>query len=181
MRLRFFCLTSASLLLLPCSAAAQSTKALDADIVVRGLAALQEAYEDYVLATAEMVPEDLYSYRPTEEVRTLGAILAHIAGTNYLFCAAAAREPNPNTERLVRTRTTKAAIISALEDSFEYCHNVYETTTTADMVEKTTLLGAEYEVSTVLAGNSAHISEHYGNLVTYMRINGIVPPSTQGH
>ena len=133
------------------------------------------------MATAEMVPEELYSFRPTEEVRTLGAILAHVAAAQYMFCASAAREENPNSERFERTRTTKAEIISALEASFDYCERVYEKTTDESGTRMTKLLGEDYAVSGVLAGNSSHNFEHYGNLVTYMRINGIVPPSSMEH
>lgn len=75
----------------------------------------------------------------------------------------------------------EASIISALEESFAYCDEVYASTTDESGTLMTTLFGTPYASSGVLAGNSSHNFEHYGNLVTYMRMNGIVPPSSREH
>jgi uncharacterized damage-inducible protein DinB len=76
------------------------------------------------------------------------------------------------------TATTKEDIIAALESSLDYCAGVYEGMTDETGAEMTTVFGMEMARSAILALNSAHNYEHYGNLVTYMRINGIVPPSS---
>ncbi len=149
--------------------------------LLTGLALLHDGYKKYIMDTAELVPEELYSFRPTEEVRTLGGILVHIAINNYYFCSAGAREPNPKQQGFMRTRTSKVAIIAALQESFAYCEAVYARTSDADGAEKASFQDTEYRVATILAGNTAHNADHNGNLVTYMRINGIVPPSTAAH
>jgi uncharacterized damage-inducible protein DinB len=145
--------------------------------IVDSLRWLFERTSGNVMATAELLDESLYGYRPTPEVRTAGEILAHIAFSQFQFCAAAAGERNPNSEQFEETRTTKASILDALEKGFAYCASVYDRTTDADAGRQVTFL-SQSTTAGVLAFNSAHIYEHYGNLVTYMRLNGIVPPSS---
>lgn len=146
--------------------------------VVSSLKGLHDTTQGYLQATAEMVSEDLYDFRPTEEVRTLGQILAHVANAQFLFCSGAAGEESPNTENFEETRTTKAEIMAALEEGFAYCEGVYADMSDEDGAEMRTFFGQQMAASAVLAFNSAHNYEHYGNLVTYMRINGITPPSS---
>ncbi|MEZ4417602.1 MAG: DinB family protein [Gemmatimonadota bacterium] len=131
-------------------------------------------------ATAEKVPEDLYGFQPTSEVRTMGQILAHVAGAQFLFCSAAAGEQSPNSENFEETRTSKAQIIEALSMGIDYCNQVYDNMSDARGQEMIQFFGSDWAVNGVLAFNAAHNYEHYGNLVTYMRINGIVPPSSAG-
>ncbi|HZD03382.1 MAG TPA: DinB family protein [Longimicrobiales bacterium] len=147
--------------------------------VVTSLKGLHDVTRGYLTSTAEVVPEDLYSFRPTEEVRTLGQILAHVANSQFVFCSAAAGEENPNTEDFEETRTTKEQIAAALEEGFSYCDGVYGKMSDETGTAMRTFFGQEMAASGVLAFNSAHNYEHYGNLVTYMRINGIVPPSSR--
>ena len=147
--------------------------------VVASLKGLHDTTKDNITATADIVPEDLYGFRPTEEVRTMGQILAHVANAQFLFCSAAAGEASPNSENFEETRTTKAQIIAALNEGFAYCDRVYGNTTDAAGATMRDLFGQQMAASAVLAFNSAHNYEHYGNLVTYMRINGIVPPSSR--
>ena len=148
--------------------------------VVSSLASLHSIPEQAITETADVVSEDLYSFRPTEEVRTLGQILAHIANVNYAFCSRAAGDDNPNAENFEETKTTKAAIKQALADAFGYCQGVYENMTDEKGTETVKFFGGQdYARAAVLATNSAHNYEHYGNLVTYMRINGIVPPTSR--
>lgn len=131
-----------------------------------------------VVATAEMLDDAMYAFRPTPEVRSAGEIIAHIAFSQFQFCAAAAGERNPNAENFEETRTTKAEILDALERGLAYCSSVHDRTTDADAAIPATFLGPNTRGG-ILAFNAAHIYEHYGNLVTYMRLNGIVPPSSQ--
>ena len=132
-------------------------------------------------ATADKVPSDLYDFRPTDEVRTLGQILAHVANSQYAFCSAASGQDNPMSENLEETATTKAQITAALADAFAYCDAVYASMTDEQAAMTVSFFGGDMAVGGVLAFNSMHNYEHYGNLVTYMRINGIVPPSSAGN
>lgn len=131
-----------------------------------------------IMASARMLDQDLYAYRPTEEVRSMGELFGHIAGAQFAFCSAAAGEANPNSENFEETQKTKAGLIAALERGFAYCEGVFGKTTDAMGANARSFFGGQNTVFGILAFNSAHNYEHYGNLVTYMRMNGITPPSS---
>lgn len=132
-----------------------------------------------IVKTAEKVPEDLYSFKPAPEVKTMAQMLGHVADANYMFCAAVLGEkaPSPGVEK---TMTTKGEIVPAVKAAFAYCDKAYEGMTDAEAVKVIKFFGREMAKATVLGFNSFHTMEHYGNLVTYMRIKGIVPPSSEG-
>ncbi len=140
---------------------------------------LWQQMTDYVTQAAEEVPETMYSYRPTAEVRSFGQLIGHVAGAQNLICAAALGEPSGNEDDIERTQTTKAGLIAALKASTEYCARAYAQTDAASQ-QATKLFGAERTRLFALTLNATHNAEHYGNLVTYMRINGMVPPSSRG-
>ena len=89
-----------------------------------------------------------------------------------------AGESSPATENFEQTRTTKASIVEALEMGFGYCEGVFSRMTDEAGGRTLTFFGSQNTAFGVLAFNSAHNYEHYGNLVTYMRLNGITPPSS---
>jgi uncharacterized damage-inducible protein DinB len=129
--------------------------------------------------TAEKVSEADFAFQPTKEVMTFGVLLAHVANTHFNYCAVAKGEPNPNKDDFTKTATTKAAIQKALADSFAYCDTVYGTLTDAKALELIKVGQNEIPRAARLISIIAHDNEHYGNLVTYMRIKGYVPPSTE--
>ena len=131
----------------------------------------------------DAMPEAKFSFKPVDTVRTYGQIIAHVAGANYIFCAAARGEKAPYAEdHFEKSATTKAAILKALADSVAYCDAAYtglDDRKAAEMVAAPFGSGKSARAS-ALMGNTGHLQEHYGNLVTYLRINGIVPPSSAG-
>lgn len=151
--------------------------AVRAQAVTQSLQGLHEITKSNIVATAEMLDEELYAYRPTDEVRSMGEILGHVANAQFMFCSAAAGEENPNSENF-EERTTKAGLVEALEMGFSYCDGVYDGLSDEAGSASVEFFGGPNTVHGVLAFNSAHNYEHYGNLVTYMRLNGIVPPSS---
>jgi uncharacterized damage-inducible protein DinB len=161
-----------TLLLLPSFASAQEP-------LVQSLKGLHDVTQQVIMATAEDLDANMYAFRPADEVRTAGQILAHIADGQFIFCSAAAGEANPHPESVEQTATTKAAIVQALREGFEYCDRVYAGTTDANAGGEVQFFTGPNTRGGVLAFNSAHNYEHYGNLVTYMRVNGIVPPSSR--
>lgn len=132
-----------------------------------------------IVKTAEVVPENLYSFRPTPEVRTIGQLLAHIADSSMGICAAASgQKPTPlNAEK---TMTTKAQLQKALADAFAFCDQAIAGMHDQKAMEVTKFFTGPTTRGMVFAFNTGHNFEHYGNLVTYMRINKIVPPSSAG-
>jgi uncharacterized damage-inducible protein DinB len=147
--------------------------------LVQSLKSIFDITKTNIMATAEILDDEMYAFRPTDQVRTAGQILAHIADWQFTFCGSAAGEPNAAPENFEQTRTHKAGIIEALGLGFAYCERIFARTTDAEAVASARLFGAPQTVGGILSFNSAHNHEHYGNLVTYMRINGIVPPSSR--
>jgi uncharacterized damage-inducible protein DinB len=129
--------------------------------------------------TAEQVPDKVWEFRPTPEVRTFAQIMGHIADANMMICGAAASD-KPTPLNAEKTMTTKAQLSKALADSFAYCDKVIAGMDDKRGMEQVKFFGNQQTRAMVLAFNTAHDFEHYGNLVTYMRINKIVPPSSQG-
>lgn len=96
-----------------------------------------------------------------------------------MFCAAVLGEksPSPGVEK---TMSSKAELAPAVKAAFAYCDKAYEQMTDAEAVKTITFFRREMAKAAVLGFNSFHTMEHYGNLVTYMRIKHIVPPSSEG-
>jgi uncharacterized damage-inducible protein DinB len=130
-----------------------------------------------LLRSAERMPEENFSFKPTESVRTFGQILGHVADSQYTFCSKVLGEKNP-APKVEETKTSKADLIAALKDSFAYCDKAYDGLTDASAAQVVKLFGKDAPKLGVLNVNNAHGAEHYGNLVTYMRMKNIVPPSS---
>ncbi len=135
-----------------------------------------------IVKSAAVMPEAKFTFKPVDTVRTYGQILAHIAGANYIFCAAAKGEKSPFAEdAFEKSATTRAAIIKALEDSVAYCDAAYaalDDRKAAELIDGPFGDGKSARAA-ALIGNTGHLQEHYGNLVTYLRISGLVPPSSR--
>ena len=131
--------------------------------------------------SADVMPEAKYGFKPVEGVRSYGAILAHVAGASYEFCAAAKGEQPPHVEaEFEKSAATKADIVKALDGAIAYCDEVYKglDDVKAAQVVSGAFGGPSAARASNLIGNTVHFQEHYGNLVTYLRINGLVPPSS---
>lgn len=134
--------------------------------------------QGFVLRAAEKVPEEHYSFKPTEDVRTIGALLGHIADANMLLCRIANGE-TPKMERPNESKTAKADLIAALKESSAFCESVAQKITDANGAEAVKLFGQQTTRLGAFAFNTNHAWEHYGNLVTYMRLKNIVPPTSE--
>ena len=132
-----------------------------------------------IVKAAEQVPEDKYSYQPTKEVRTLGALFAHLADANNFFCSQVTGTPANYADKVEKTAKTKAEIVAALKASYDACGAAYGTVTDAQLTKPIKIFGMDMNWAGALAMNAGHNWEHYGNIVTYMRLNGMVPPSSQ--
>ena len=135
-----------------------------------------------IAESAAQMPEADYSFKPVDSVRTFGEILSHVAGANYVFCAATTGEKAPYAEdAFEKTAKTKADITKALTESLAYCDTKYNALTDASALKIVDLpfgMGKNPSVYPLLV-NTGHVNEHYGNLVTYFRIKGMVPPSSK--
>ncbi|MEK7406655.1 MAG: DinB family protein [Acidobacteriota bacterium] len=134
--------------------------------------------KDYLVRAAAKMPEEHYGFKPAPEVKTYGQMLGHIADAQYMLCSLAAGEKRAPAE-VEKTKTSKADVTAALQDSIRYCDGVYDALTDARAAETVKLFGRERSRLGALMTNLTHSWEHYGNLVTYLRIKGIVPPSSE--
>ncbi len=142
------------------------------------LKAVFDTLKGNIAKTAEKVPEDLYSFKPTPEVRSLGQLIGHISDAQFGMCATAAGEKPPQNG-IEKSATTKAALSKALNDSIAYCDKVFAGLNDTKGMEVIKFFTGPTTRLGVLAFNNAHSYEHYGNLVTYMRLKNIVPPSSE--
>jgi hypothetical protein len=140
----------------------------------------------YLSRAAEKMPEEYYGMRPgtQTEVRTFGQIIGHLANYNFMECSDAKGEKNPNQGNDFEKVTEKAALVKGLNNALTYCASVYAALTdasAAEMIPVTSQNGGQAQALRVgrLIFNYGHNYEHYGNIVTYMRMKGIVPPSSE--
>jgi uncharacterized damage-inducible protein DinB len=166
------CLSCCLVLLVAASVSAQNPLAA-------GQKFLHTSVKSNIIRSAEKMPEANYSFKPTPEVRSFGQLIGHIADAQYLFCSAVLGKPNP-APGVEKTKTTKADLVQAVKDAFAYCDQAYDGMTDAQASAMVKFFGAERAKLTVLSFNTAHNNEHYGNIVTYLRMKGLVPPSSEG-
>ena len=131
-----------------------------------------------VLRTAEKVPENLYEFKPTPDVRSIAGLLGHIADGNHLLCGLAGGG-KPSPDRSNEKKTTRAELVAALKASYEACDPAFAATTDANATTAVDFFGQKQTRLGMLAISNSHMWEHYGNLVTYMRLKNIVPPSSE--
>jgi uncharacterized damage-inducible protein DinB len=151
-----------------------------ADPLSAGGKGLYNIVKNDVVKAADKMPEANYAFKPTPDVRSFGQIVGHVADAQYLFCSAVLGEKNP-APGIEKNKTSKADLVQALSDAFAYCDKAYNGMTDAHAADIVKIFGMDQAKLSVLAFNSAHSFEHYGNLVTYMRMKGLVPPSSEGH
>ena len=131
-----------------------------------------------VVGAAQKMPEENYSFKPTPEVRSFGQLVGHVADASYAFCSQAIGEANP-VKDIEKTKTSKADLVAALQGGVAYCNKAFDSMTDAKGSEIVKLFNFNIAKLTVLSINTAHTDEHYGNMVTYLRLKGIVPPTSE--
>jgi len=128
--------------------------------------------QDKIMKSADAMPESKYSYRPTKEVRSFAEILNHVADISYILCSNVKGEANPATDS---AKGSKTQIIAYLKGAFDYCDGVYSGFTDAHLNDPADFWGAKTNKMFVLTQVANHDALHYGNLVTYLRLNALVP------
>jgi uncharacterized damage-inducible protein DinB len=137
--------------------------------------------KDILLSSAEKMPEQDYKFRPTAAVRSYGQIIGHLADAQYLMCSIVLGEKNPNKtgNQIEQTKTSKTDLIAAIKEAFAYCDKAYDSMIDTSGAQIVNLFGDETPKQDVLTVNIMHDMEHYGNLVTYMRMKNIVPRTSE--
>ena len=134
-----------------------------------------------LIEAAEAMPAADYSFKPTPQIRSFAELIAHVAFANFYICSLAKGEMTVQSN-FERTMTEKPGLLKVLGDALNYCDGVHKETTdaTANQAVKVSGPGGQGQSTRalVLMFNVTHNNEHYGNVILYLRLKGIVPPST---
>lgn len=122
-----------------------------------------EEVSGFVTKSAELVPAEKYNYKPVDTVRTFGQLIAHITDSYNFFCARGAGQKNQWSDAAEKGAIDKATLVPKLKEAVDKCNAVY---------------GAESSQLVPLFENVSHTNLHYGNLITYLRMMGMKPPSS---
>lgn len=188
MRKQLSCVAFCMLLLTACSVAQNAKSKLERKSVMQVLdGAVTNMERDFVPAV-EAMPEDKFGFAPADGefkgVRTFGEQVKHVAAVNYMYGAAILSEKVPvdvGDENGPASMKTKAEIVSYLKDSFVYVHKAIKTINEKNLVEPLKSPFGEGWVTRLGVATSvaAHGFDHYGQMVVYLRMNGIVPPASR--
>ncbi len=135
------------------------------------------AVKNNLLRMAEKVPEDLYGFKPAPEIRTFGELVAHLADNNVRGCSGVKGEQRQGNAASLKTKTD---LIGALKASFAECDAAWDTVTdaSASQIVKTAR-GERSRLGAMTVFILAHCNEEYGYMAVYLRLKGIVPPSSE--
>lgn len=139
--------------------------------------AIQNTVKGNIIKSAEKMPDDQYGFQPTPDVRTFAQLVGHLADANNAFCSAALGVANPNPG-IEKSKSSKADLVAALKAAIELCDKAYEINDT-QAVEIVKFRNQERSRISLLQFNSFHSNLHYGNLITYLRLKKITPPSSE--
>ena len=144
----------------------------------RGIKTRYDNIKRDVVEAADAVLEAEYTFKPTPQVRSFGEIIGHIADTQNYFCSVAAGSNPEYADTLEKSAKSKADLVKGLKDSVAKCDDVYAKTDAANVLSVVKAGKGDALRGMILLDNVSHDNEHYGNIVTYMRLKGHVPPST---
>jgi uncharacterized damage-inducible protein DinB len=165
-------------------AAAQTTDAGYWDALTPSMASVAKTMHATVrrnlAEAAAAMPAAAYGFKPTPEVRSFGQVIGHVINANFFFCSQARGEKSPGAQDYEKV-ADKATLVKALNDALAYCDGAYNDTTDTTFHTLVKVAAPSKEQTPrgmVLMFNTTHNEEHYGNLAVYMRLKGLVPPST---
>ena len=158
--------------------ASGTVQAQDQPTLSEGLQRSFASVSGFLLRSAEMMPENKYGYRATADTRTFGEEIRHVADAHYFFCARGKGEAPPPRGPLADA-SDKTQLLAILRASIDFCTAAYASATDSTLLLVFQLGQARGVRGAPLANNIAHDNEHYGKVVTLLRLNGLVPPSSQ--
>jgi uncharacterized damage-inducible protein DinB len=136
------------------------------------LSIFSDNMQDKIMKAADMMPESKYSYRPTKDVRSFAEILTHVADISYYLCSNTKGVATPAPPA---AENSKTEIMAYLKSAFAYCDGAYSGFTDAHLNDPADFWGHRTNKMFILTQLGNHDALHYGNLVTYLRLNGLVP------
>ncbi|MBI3694618.1 MAG: DinB family protein [Acidobacteria bacterium] len=125
---------------------------------------------------AEKMPEENYSFKATPDIRTFGQLVAHVADAQTRTCSAVKGEQK---QANAASKTSKADLVAALKDSFAECDAAFDSLTDATATEMVRAGRGQRSKLGTLIGITTHDNEEYGYMAVYLRLKGVVPPSSE--
>ena len=143
-------------------------------------AEVQRAYAGYkknIVAAADKMPADAYTYKPLNDVRTWARVVNHVTEAQFRSCGTV-NGTNPIAKPPADT-ADKATIVAALQASFAECDKAFASTTDANVLDMVTLGNSKRSRIGLLWGTASHDNEQYATMALYMRLKGLQPPSME--
>lgn len=171
-------LVLAALALMPCSSFGQSSQ-MGKNPVSDAVRSILERNSKNIVAAADEMPADKYSYRPTAEQMTFGHLVMHMAGSNNLLCSKISGEASPAGEKLSET-DPKDKLVAALKSSFDFCTQALAKVDDSNLGEELTLFGGRTATrAAAMIALTDDFADHYSAAASYLRLNGLLPPTAQ--
>lgn len=148
------------------------------DLLLASFRAGAAHVEQVFVTSAERMPASEYGFRPTPEVRSFAELIGHVAASNYVFCAIMLGETAP-TRPVAWAQASKAEVQAALAESFAYCNGALNAMNGPQGQVLVQFQGRQWPAVAVMNFRTYHSLLHYGNVITYLRLRGLVPPSTE--
>ena len=181
MPLRPVLLLGAVVLILPSPAQGQAEPIVPTTLKAGLLARFAES-SSKVLQLGEAIPAAKFSWRPAPGVRSISEVLVHVGLGNYYTTSDAGAKPTLQIgDELEKTITNKTEVLAFLRTSIDHVRSALERLTEADLEHPTTMFGQSTNYENVYLFGIAHVHEHLGQLITYARLNDVVPPWTHAH
>jgi hypothetical protein len=139
---------------------------------------LKRAEENLVAAAKEM-PADKYGYAPTPAQMSFGKLVLHVAGSNNFMCSTISGSKAPERSKL-EPGDTKDKLVSALEQSFQYCNTALANLTDSNLGEEVPFFGGrKISRAAAVLGLAEDWGDHYSLAATELRLNGMLPPTAK--
>jgi uncharacterized damage-inducible protein DinB len=135
-----------------------------------------ESIKNNILKSAEKMPDDGYSFQATKEERTWAELMGHIADANTGICSSATGTPQRGTAAKL---TSKADLVKALQASFQVCDSAWASTTDDNAHSMVKRGNRDMTRLSILIFNTTHDNESYGTMAVYLRLKGVIPPSSE--
>ena len=169
-------------LLMPAAAGAQSVRTPSPNPVTDAARGHLARFAKFLVASGDLLPADKYGFQPTPAQMTFAALVAHIVQTNIALCHGASGAPSPMTPqemKAVSAADGKTALAAALRKSFEYCEQALAAMQDSVLSEEAVIFGQPAKMTRAAALLTIVVdwADHYSTAASYLRLNGLLPPS----
>jgi hypothetical protein len=154
-------------------------------VAAQGTAPVAQAFREYagtegknLIAAAELMPADKYSFKPTPAQMSFGEVVMHLAGGNDYLCGGISGTAAPTRPTIAAT-ASKEALIARLKETFQFCGDVLAKLDDSKLTEPVEFFGRKMSRAMVMTLTTGDWADHYSQSAIYLRLNGILPPTAK--